>query len=129
MAAPRQRGGSWYHDLALRPWVVRGPCCRSPLTHRLTERITQSHSDASQAEQQLFENKLATLAAVIDQQQPDVLALQEIGPDGALETLLGALTTPIPHPWPVNPAAAASASPSSPVCRSPAPHRSCRSRP
>ncbi len=36
-----------------------------------------------------FQRKLANLAAVIDQQQPDVLALQEIGPDGALQALQG----------------------------------------
>jgi hypothetical protein len=40
-----------------------------------------------------FQCKLANLAAVIDEQQPDVLALQEIGPDGALAVLQGALST------------------------------------
>jgi hypothetical protein len=33
---------------------------------------------------QRFQSKLADLAAVIEQQQPDVLLLQEIGPDGAV---------------------------------------------
>ena len=51
--------------------------------------------DAPAAEQ--FQRKLANLAAVIDQQQPDVLALQEIGPDGALQALQGALSTSLPH--------------------------------
>jgi hypothetical protein len=51
----------------------------------------------AQAEQQRFQTKLATLAAVIDREQPDVLALQEIGPDGALAALQGALATPMPH--------------------------------
>ena len=44
-----------------------------------------------------FQRKLANLAAVIDEQQPDVLALQEIGPDGALAALQGALSTSLPH--------------------------------
>ena len=44
-----------------------------------------------------FQRKLANLAAVIDEQQPDVLALQEIGPDGALAVLQGALSTSLPH--------------------------------
>lgn len=51
--------------------------------------------DAPAAEQ--FQRKLANLATVIDQQQPDVLALQEIGPDGALQALQGALSTSLPH--------------------------------
>jgi len=51
--------------------------------------------DAPAAEQ--FQRKLANLAAVIDQQQPDVLALQEIGPDGALQALQAALSTSLPH--------------------------------
>jgi endonuclease/exonuclease/phosphatase family metal-dependent hydrolase len=34
---------------------------------------------------------------VIDREQPDVLALQEIGPDGALQALRGALATPMPN--------------------------------
>ncbi|MEB3263683.1 MAG: endonuclease/exonuclease/phosphatase family protein, partial [Synechococcus sp.] len=42
---------------------------------------------ASEPVRERFEAKLATLAAVIDSQRPDVLALQEIGPDGALQAL------------------------------------------
>ena len=37
--------------------------------------------------QQDFQDKLAKLAAVIDTEQPDVLALQEVGPNGALAAL------------------------------------------
>ena len=48
------------------------------------ENLFLPDAEASQAEQQRFQTKLATLAAVIDQEQPDVLALQEIGPDGAV---------------------------------------------
>lgn len=44
-----------------------------------------------------FENKLAKLAAEIDKEQPDVLALQEIGPNGALAALQQALTHSMPH--------------------------------
>jgi len=44
-----------------------------------------------------FQDKLANLAAVIEQHQPDVLALQEVGPDGALAALQDALATPMPH--------------------------------
>jgi endonuclease/exonuclease/phosphatase family metal-dependent hydrolase len=51
--------------------------------------------DAPAAEQ--FQRKLAALAPLIDQQQPDVLALQEIGPDGALQALQEALSTSLPH--------------------------------
>ncbi|MFO8238323.1 MAG: endonuclease/exonuclease/phosphatase family protein [Prochlorococcaceae cyanobacterium] len=49
------------------------------------------------AAQDRFLRKLANLAAVIDGEQPDVLALQEIGPDGALEALQQALTHSMPH--------------------------------
>jgi len=47
--------------------------------------------------QQHFKDKLAKLAAVIDQEQPDVLALQEIGPNGALAALQKALSHAMPH--------------------------------
>lgn len=49
------------------------------------------------ASQDRFQRKLASLAVVIDGEQPDVLALQEIGPDGALQALLQALTHSMPH--------------------------------
>lgn len=47
--------------------------------------------------QQAFQDKLAKLAAEIDEEQPDVLALQEIGPNGALAALQQALTHSMPH--------------------------------
>jgi endonuclease/exonuclease/phosphatase family metal-dependent hydrolase len=47
--------------------------------------------------QQDFQDKLAKLAAVIDTEQPDVLALQEVGPNGALAALQQALTHSMPH--------------------------------
>jgi endonuclease/exonuclease/phosphatase family metal-dependent hydrolase len=48
-------------------------------------------------DQATFQQKLASLAAVIDQVQPHVLALQEVGPDGALGQLQGVLTQQMPH--------------------------------
>jgi len=55
--------------------------------------------DAKATEQvsERFQAKLAALASVIDSQQPDLLALQEVGPDGALQALQAALATPLPH--------------------------------
>ena len=44
-----------------------------------------------------FEAKLASLAAVINQEQPHVLALQEIGPGGALAALQDGLNHAMPH--------------------------------
>ena len=55
--------------------------------------------------QQEFQDKLAKLAAVIDDEQPDVLALQEVGPNGALEALQQALTHSMPHSAEGNPEA------------------------
>jgi endonuclease/exonuclease/phosphatase family metal-dependent hydrolase len=48
-------------------------------------------------DQAAFNAKIASLAAVIGQVGPDVLALQEIGPGAVLESLQAALTTPVPH--------------------------------
>src|SRR5688572_26834674 len=45
----------------------------------------------------IFQKKLASLAAVIDQEKPHVLALQEVGPNGALDRLQAALTHQMPH--------------------------------
>ena len=47
--------------------------------------------------QAAFEQKIASLAAVIDRAGPDVLALQEVGPNGALDRLQAALANPMPH--------------------------------
>jgi hypothetical protein len=54
-------------------------------------------NEAGPDDQGAFERKLASLAAVIDQAAPHVLALQEIGPDGALDRLRNALAHPMPH--------------------------------
>jgi hypothetical protein len=47
--------------------------------------------------QAALDAKLASLAQVIDTQQPDVLALQEIGPPQMLEQLQQRLTHKLPH--------------------------------
>jgi endonuclease/exonuclease/phosphatase family metal-dependent hydrolase len=44
-----------------------------------------------------FQHKLASLGGLIDQEQPDVLALQEVGPEGALAELQSALSHSMPH--------------------------------
>jgi len=48
-------------------------------------------------DQATFQQKLTSLAAVINQAQPDVLALQEVGPDGVLGQLQATLTHHMPH--------------------------------
>src|SRR5262245_53504151 len=48
-------------------------------------------------DQPTFQRKLASLAAVINQAQPHVLALQEVGPDGVLAQLQAALMHSMPH--------------------------------
>ncbi len=52
--------------------------------------------DGPETEAQLAA-KIESLRAVIDEQQPHVLALQEIGSESALARLQAALTTPMPH--------------------------------
>lgn len=47
--------------------------------------------------QEVFDAKLASLAEVIDAQQPDVLALQEVGPPEVLQELQQRLTHQLPH--------------------------------
>jgi endonuclease/exonuclease/phosphatase family metal-dependent hydrolase len=44
-----------------------------------------------------FDEKVASLAAVIDEIAPDVACLQEIGPGDVLAPLQSALTRPLPH--------------------------------
>lgn len=61
------------------------------------ENLFLPDADATDQVRERFASKLANLAAVIDQEQPDLLALQEVGPDGALETLQEALGHPMPH--------------------------------
>lgn len=41
--------------------------------------------------------KIESLQAVIDAQRPDVVALQELGPQAVVERLQQALMTPMPH--------------------------------
>lgn len=48
-------------------------------------------------DQSVFRRKLAALTAVIDQEAPDVVALQEIGSAGALAALQASLGRPLPH--------------------------------
>ncbi|MCB0107590.1 MAG: endonuclease/exonuclease/phosphatase family protein [Caldilineaceae bacterium] len=55
-----------------------------------------NHDDGPDT-QELFRQKLASLAAVIDHVQPDILALQEVGPDGVLSRLQAALAHMMPH--------------------------------
>lgn len=47
--------------------------------------------------QAAYDAKVASLAAVIDTRNPDVLALQEVGSAAALADLQAALTRPLPH--------------------------------
>jgi endonuclease/exonuclease/phosphatase family metal-dependent hydrolase len=47
--------------------------------------------------QAIFQEKLNSLASVIDQERPHILALQEVGPNGALHQLQGTLTHPMSH--------------------------------
>jgi Endonuclease/Exonuclease/phosphatase family len=47
--------------------------------------------------QAAFQTKLGSLAEVIDAQQPDVLALQEVGPPEALQELQQRLTHKLPN--------------------------------
>lgn len=61
------------------------------------EKLFLPDAGATDQVRERFAAKIANLAAVIDQQQPDLLALQEIGPDGALEALQEALGDPMPH--------------------------------
>lgn len=53
--------------------------------------------DAGPDNQATFSRKLASLAAVIDQERPDLLALQEVGPDGVIDRLQATLAHPMPH--------------------------------
>ena len=49
------------------------------------------------ADRPTFDQKLASLAAIINQAQPHVLALQEVGPNGVLSQLQAVLTHQMPH--------------------------------
>lgn len=61
------------------------------------ENLFAPGSDDGPEAEAAFEAKVASLAAVIDTARPDVLALQEIGPQPALARLQAALLHPMPH--------------------------------
>lgn len=61
------------------------------------QNLFRPHHDDGPDDQQTYFHKLASLAALVDQVQPHVLALQEVGPDGALADLQGALSHAMPH--------------------------------
>jgi hypothetical protein len=90
-------------------------------------RVGDQGGPTTQAE---LDAKLASLAQVIDAQQPDVLALQEIGPPDLLAALQQQLGHQFPHQEiSAHPTSAASASPCSAACPSTTPSRSTRSPP
>src|SRR6266542_289005 len=66
------------------------------MTWNVQNLFLPSHADGPD-DQATFQQKLASLAAVINQAQPHVLALQEVGPDGVLDQLQAALTHQMPH--------------------------------
>lgn len=61
------------------------------------ENLFRPQQDATEEEKQRYRDKLGLLAGVIDDLSPDVVALQEVGGDGALEDLQGALDGTYPH--------------------------------
>ena len=61
------------------------------MTWNVQNLFLPSHDDGPD-DQATFQQKLACVAAVINQEQPHVLALQEVGPNGALGHLQAALT-------------------------------------
>jgi len=61
------------------------------------ENLYRPALDASQADQQQFQQKLVLLASVINQLDPDVLALQEVGGEEPLFDLQQALGGTYPH--------------------------------
>jgi endonuclease/exonuclease/phosphatase family metal-dependent hydrolase len=66
------------------------------MTWNVQNLFLPSHNDGPD-DQATFQRKLASLTAVIDQERPHVLALQEVGPNGALGHLQAALTHRMPH--------------------------------
>ena len=61
------------------------------------ENLVLPAPDSPQARAAAFRSKIFALAAVIDRERPDVLALQEVGGDEVLEVLRQALLSPMPH--------------------------------
>lgn len=53
--------------------------------------------DGGPTSQAAFQDKLTSLAAVIDQVVPGVAAVQEVGPDSALARLQARLIHQLPH--------------------------------
>ena len=66
------------------------------MTWNVQNLFLPSHNDGPD-DQATFQQKLDSLAAVINQEKPHVLALQEVGPNGALGHLQAALTHQMPH--------------------------------
>ena len=65
------------------------------MTWNVQNLLSVGHDDGP-ATQEAYEAKLAALAAVIDRVGPDVLALQEVGPEAVLADLAAACATPLP---------------------------------
>lgn len=61
------------------------------------ENLFDVGQDAGPETQAQLNAKIASLSAVIDAQEPHVVALQEIGSESALARLQAALTKPLPH--------------------------------
>lgn len=61
------------------------------------ENLFLSGQDGGPDTEAAFDDKLASLAAVIDQVAPDIAAVQEIGPNPALARLQERLTHQLPH--------------------------------
>jgi len=61
------------------------------------ENLFRPQQDATEEEKQHYQDKLGLLAGVIGNLSPDVVALQEVGGDGALADLQGALNGTYPH--------------------------------
>lgn len=61
------------------------------------ENLFRPQQDTTEEEKQRYQDKLGLLAGVIDGLSPDVVALQEVGGEGVLEDLQGALDGAYPH--------------------------------
>jgi endonuclease/exonuclease/phosphatase family metal-dependent hydrolase len=61
------------------------------------ENLFEVGTEAGPATEEELAAKIESLRAVIDAQRPDVLALQEVGSEGALARLQQALHDPMPH--------------------------------
>src|SRR5215210_338300 len=61
------------------------------------ENLFRPDQDATREEKERYQEKLPLLAGVIGELSPDVVALEEVGGDGALEDLQTALDGAYPH--------------------------------